>query len=417
MADQPPPPPLTNIFYDPNPNRGPYFTLGPLPTRAEAATRRQDRERIRRRLVQSRLANSRYRARAAAAAAATAATAATAAATAISLTDIEHRFGIHITTIPPILRWLPSWFLQPGLETTVISLLQDSPKFFECMATFKDVQYSGEAIRYLSLAIMILRMRWAFKRLVNAAIIRSIDKRRPLPETDPISLEPMTNPIVIYSIPTRWRYAYDATTLIGYIRTQLSACAYGYPEPQIPRNPITNMEFTPAQLYSAYLQLAQRGKLCWQLGAYLAEGANLQRYERQFVVPIYRHDCAREVMDVENIEGAVSIVEFVYNTVSEMAGVNKGHIYVTLEQAFHSPRLRTHSYLSAWRKLYVRSIVECSSVSVDDIVLMHGNETAITELANTAAMLVQCFPAFFEDVRDVLQEEREARASQGRHTD
>ena len=408
MADQPQQPlQIPNLFYNPNPSAGPHFTLGRLPTPAEAAARRQDRERIRRRLAQRRLADSRYRARAAAAAA-------TAAATSASLTALERQFGIHITAIPPILRWLPHWFLQPGLETTVLSLLQDPPKFFECMATFKDIQYAGEATRYLSLAIMILRMRWAFKRLANAAIIRSINRRRPLPQTDSITLEPMTNPVVVYSVPTRWRYAYDPTSLIAHIRTQLSTCLYGYPDPQAPRNPITNVEFTLAQLHSVYMQLMARGKMCWQLGAYLAERASLVTYSRQYVVPIYRHDCVREALDATNLDGTTAVSEFIYNTVSSMSGVNVGHIYVTLEQAFYSPRLRSHPYLYAWRKLYARTMVECSSISVDTLVLMHGSDTSITEIGDMASKLVRCFPAFFEEVRDILKEEQVERAARAR---
>jgi hypothetical protein len=400
MADQPQQPlQIPNLFYNPNLSAGPHFTLGRMPTRAEAAARRQDRERIRRRLAQRRLAASRYRARVA---------------TATSLTALERQFGIHITAIPPILRWLPRWFLQPGLETTVLSLLQDPPKFFECMLTFKDVQYAGEATRYLSLAIMILRMRWAFKRLANAVILRSINRRRPLPQIDPITLEPMTNPVVVYSVPTRWRYAYDPTPLIAHIRTQLSTCLYGYPDPQVPRNPNTNVEFTLAQLHSVYMQLMERGKICWQLGAYLNERASLVAYSRQYVVPIYRHDCVREALDVTNLDGTTAVSEFIYNTISAMNGVNVGHIYTTLEQAFYSRRIRSHPYLSAWRKLYIRTLVECSAISVDTLVLMHGSDTAITELGDMTSKLVRCFPAFFEEVRDILKEEQVERATRAR---
>lgn len=398
MADQPQQPQqIPNLFYDPHRAPRPAFTLGRLPTPAEAAARRQDRERIRRRLAQRRLAYAQYRARAAA--------------TSASLTALEREYGVYITSIPPILRWLPRWFLQPGLETTVLSLLQEPPKFFECMASFKDVQYTGEATRYLSLAIMILRMRWAFKRLANAVILRSINRRRPLPQTDPITLDPMINPVVVYSVPTRWRYAYDATSLIAHIRTQLSTCLYGYPDPQAPRNPITNVEFTHAQLYSIYIQLMARGKMCWQLGAYLSERGNLATYVRQYVVPIYRHDCVREALDETNLDGVTAVNDFVYNTVSGLRGVNVGHICTTIEQALYSPRLRSHPYLSAWRKLYVRSIVECSAISVDTLVLMHGSDTAITELADMAGKLVRCFPAFFEDLRTSLEEERAQRTA------
>ncbi len=401
MANQPPQPQqIPNLFYDPHRAPGPAFTLGRMPTPAEAAARRHDRERIRRRLAQRRLADARYRARAAA--------------TAVSLTALEREYGVYITSVPPILRWLPRGFLQPGLETTILSLLQHPPKFFEFMASFKDVQYAGEATRYIHLAIMILRMRWAFKRLVNAAILRSINCRRPLPQTDPITLEPMNNPVVVYSVPTRWRYAYDPTSLIAHIRTQLSTCLYGYPDPQAPRNPITNVEFTHAQLYSIYIQLMARGKMCWHLGAYLSERGNLAIYSRQYVVPIYRHDCVREALDETNLDGATAVNEFVYNTVSGLRGVNVGHICTTIEQALHSPRLRSHPYLSAWRKLYVRTIVECSAISVDTLVLMHGSDAAITELADMAGKLVRCFPAFFDDLRTSLEEERVQRTARAR---
>jgi hypothetical protein len=330
------------------------------------------------------------------------------------ITATEQQFHTQITSIPPILRWLPQWFLRPGMETITLGLLQHPPTFFDFIFNFQTVQTLSEHTRYLSLAIIILRMRWAFKRLANAFLIRSIDRRCPLSEIDPISLEPMTNPVVIYSVPTRWRYAYDPTSLIAHIRTQLITCLYGYPDPQAPRNPITNLEFTIAQLHSVYMQLMSKGKMCWQLGAYLNERASLVTYSRQYVVPIYRHDCVREALDATNVEGAVSVVEFVYNTVSGLCGVNVGHIYVTLEQAFYSPRLRSHPYLYAWRKLYARTMLECSSISVDTLVLMHGSDTSITEIGDIASKLVRCFPAFFEEVRDILKEEQVERAARAR---
>ncbi len=397
MAEQPPPP---NLFYDPNLPPGPYFTLGRMPTREEAAARRRERERAARRVERLRRMRSRQ------------VVAASNSFFLHPITAVEQQFHTEITSIPPILRWLPRWFLEPGMETGVLGLLQKPRTFFDFMCNFKSVQSKAEHTRYISLAITILRMRWAFKRLANAFLIRSISRRCPLPDTDPISLEPMTNPVVIYSVPTRWRYAYDPTSLIAHIRTQLSTCIYGYPDPQAPRNPITNVEFTIGQLYSAYLQLMARGKQCWQLGAYLNEGAGIERYSRQFVVPIYRGDCVREALDVTNMDGAVSVSEFVYNTISNMQGVNIGHIYATLEQAFYLPRLRTHPYLSAWRKLYARSLVECSAISVDTLVLMHGNDASITELAAVANKLVRCFPAFFEDVKPILEQARVERAAQ-----
>ncbi len=403
MAQQPQP--TQNLFYDPNLPPGPYFTLGPITRPHRRPHEQQRRQRL--------IARARQRQR-------IALLTRSLPSPIIpqnphtSLTAIELQFPINFTSLPPILRWLPRWFLKPGIETTILGFLEIPAVFFEFMGKFRDVHYAGETVRYLSLAIMILRMRWAFKCLANAAILRSIDRRRPLPQTDPISLEPMTNPVVIYSVPTRWRYAYDANTLIAYIRTQLSTCMYGYPEPQAPRNPITNVEFTIGQLYSAYIQLAQRGKLCWQLGAYLAEGGRMHMYERQYVVPIYRQDCIREARDPSNLEGATSIVEFIMDTIGGMRGVNVGHIYSVLEPAFYSPRLRNHPYLDAWRKLYARSLVECSAISVDTIVLLHGSEEAVSELAEAANQLVRCFPAFCEDVKPIMDEERAERVSRAR---
>jgi hypothetical protein len=402
MAQQPPP----NLFYDPNLPPGPYFTLGPI-TRPHRSPREQQRR-------QRLLARARQRRRVEQFERTVPPIIFSQLSPQHSLTVVEHQFPIHFTSLPPILRWLPRWFLKPGIETTILGFLEIPAVFFEFMGKFRDVHYAGETVRYLSLAIMILRMRWAFKRLVNAAILRSINRRRPIPQIDPISLEPMNNPVVIYSVGTRWRYAYDPTTLIAYIRTQLSTCMYGYPEPQAPRNPITNMEFTIAQLYSAYMQLAQRGKLCWQLGAYLAEGGRMHMYERQYVVPIYRQDCIREARDPSNLEGATSIVEFITDTIHGMRGVNVGHIYSVLEPAFYSPRLRNHPYLDAWRKLYMRSLVECSAISVDTIVLLHGSEEAVTELAEVANQLVRCFPAFCEDVKPIMDEERAERVAHAR---
>lgn len=393
-------PPIQPFAPHPPPT-GPLFTFGRLPTASERAYRERERQRElrrRERRRQQRIAN-----------------AVRTTLTSIqpqqplmgsSITNIERTFAIEFTSIPRILRWLPSGFLRPGLEMTVLGLLEHPTKFYDFMNDFKDIQYVGESARYLSLAIMILRMRWAFKRLVCVAIRRSIDRRRPIPTTDPITLEPMRDPVIVYDMSTRWRYAYDPTPLIAHIRTQLSATQYGYPAPQAPRNPITNVTFTLPQLYSVYQQLGQRGKQCWQLGAYLNAGAHMSTYMRQHIVPLYRDDCIREVNEHENTTGQTSLLEFIHTTLSNMRGVNKETIYTVIDNALYYPSTRSHVYLDAWRKLYRRSLIECSSVSIDSIVLIHADETALSELAQIASQLVRCFPQFATEIKNDLEQER-----------
>lgn len=379
MADQPPT--QRNLFHDPRPP-GTYFTFGRMPTPAEAAARRRAREQIQRREQVQRQRRRRQE----------------------LLSTLPT--PLIAAALPPSLRWLPDNFLRPGLETTILSLLQHPHTFFEFIDKYDQFLTTAEKDLYLHLATTILRTRWAFKRLVNAAIVRSIDRRCPIGQTDPITLGPLVNPVVIYSIPTRWRYAYDPTSLIAYIRTQLSACSYGYPDPQVPRNPITNMKFTLAQLYSAHMQLAQRGKLCWQLGAYLADGAHMERYVRQYTVALYKQDGVREALDVTSLDGVASIIEFTYTGISALRGINAGQIYVILQQAFHSPRVSTHPYLSAWRALYIQSVLECSSISVDDIMLVYRNDESCRKIVEGMTELVGTFPAFYAEVRTQLERER-----------
>jgi hypothetical protein len=323
-----------------------------------------------------------------------------------SITTIERTFAIEFSSIPRILRWLPAGFLRPGLESAVLGLLEHPTKFYDFMTNFKDIQYAGESTRYLSLAIMITRMRWAFKRLACVAIRRSIDRRRPLATTDPITLEPIRNPVIVYDMATRWRYAYDPTSLIAYIRTQLTASMYGYPEPQVPRNPITNMNFTLPQLYSINQQLAMRGKQCWQLGAYLSTGAHMSTYLRQHIVSLYRDDCIREVLEHSNPSGQASLVEFILTALTNIPETNRVQLQLVIEHALELPSTRDHPYLGAWRKLYKRSLIECSSVSIDTLVLIHGDDDSMRELSHVAANLVRCFPQFCADVETIINARR-----------
>lgn len=108
------------------------------------------------------------------------------------------------------------------------------------------------------------RLRTILRRFVHKWRIKNIDKKYTR-EIDPITLSYPENDIILYDVPNRKKTIFDASSLSLHIETNLLDNDGGFPMPQKPRNPWTNMEFTYGQLFSIYLQIKNHNKLKWGL--------------------------------------------------------------------------------------------------------------------------------------------------------
>ena len=102
--------------------------------------------------------------------------------------------------------------------------------------------------------IVEARLRYQFKRLLNAWLQRKMD-RKSSDLIDIVTMNPIQHPIYVYDGKQRRRYVFEADSLNKSIKRNLYAQEYTIPGPKKPVNIITNRPFTYAQLVSIYDQL------------------------------------------------------------------------------------------------------------------------------------------------------------------
>jgi len=122
------------------------------------------------------------------------------------------------------------------------------------------------------------RLHNAFRKLTHLWKIKHIEKKYTR-EIDPITLTYPEKEVILYDLPNRKKTIFDASSLSLHIEANLLHNDGGFPLPQQPRNPWTNMEFTYNQMVSIYLQLKNHNTLKWGLLTLRQHNFNLSEWK------------------------------------------------------------------------------------------------------------------------------------------
>lgn len=218
-------------------------------------------------------------------------------------------------------------------------------------ATYRSMlEFNGERDTLISYALLILRLRTAFRHLARRAILRICDKI-PFSETDPITLSPVQQPVILYDMKNRCRHQFEARTLMAHIHNQLLHTSFGFPASVEPRNPLTNIPLTLGQLTSIYGQLTSYGYCKWTFTGLRTYCFNLERFTKMFETPL-RHAAVRATALVDtNDVAAEQLGAFIHvYTAHHGLLLNELEMSVLQYAATHRP---ADSYLMCWRRLYL----------------------------------------------------------------
>lgn len=108
-----------------------------------------------------------------------------------------------------------------------------------------------------------MKLRIAFRKVVQRWRIRAMDRRETGPQIDPITLEAPLKPVTVYDFSNKKKYVFDAHSISSYIESKLLYHENGFASPIYPRNPWTNARFSYTQLVSLYQQLRAHGEVKW----------------------------------------------------------------------------------------------------------------------------------------------------------
>jgi hypothetical protein len=95
---------------------------------------------------------------------------------------------------------------------------------------------------------------------------------------DPVTMEIPKFPVTIIDFKKRMSFVYDAKTLKYTIENRLLYSDYMFPEPLIPLNILTNVEFTHGQLISIVEQCKRYGQTSWMMDSLKSLNGDLQLF-------------------------------------------------------------------------------------------------------------------------------------------
>ena len=155
-----------------------------------------------------------------------------------------------------------------------------------------------------------MRMRFCFKKILFHWLKKKIDKKSE-DAIDLITLLPVKQPIYVYDIPGRRRYAFEARTLCQSINSNLKRQNASFSQPIEPKNTYINKPFTYVQMISIYYQLLLSGYMCWSLGLYMESCCRIDRYKHVASVPLTLHAIHDEIKNVESEESKEMQINFI----------------------------------------------------------------------------------------------------------
>jgi len=256
---------------------------------------------------------------------------------------------------------LPTWFESDSIVRKIVARIPRSvAKRLRFLSKIVDEEegYDNEGnMTYYHLRDQVFESYLVETRLKNAMRklwVRwrnyQMDKR-PTETMDPITLCEPEKHVVIYDWKARRRFIFDAKSLAILIETQLLYHTYGFPSPQYPRNPWTNIDFTYIQLVSIYYQLKAHGELRWGFITLREHNFNkttwFQYHRSALVVKSIRSNiinldsvCARELLE-----------DFIYKMIEEIMPVSDQVILAYRVAILHVPH---HWYIEQWKKIAIK---------------------------------------------------------------
>ncbi len=206
--------------------------------------------------------------------------------------------------------------------------------------------FIGFQRRIIEVGIIAMRLRRAFRTLLHHWLWRKAE-RNALPDNDIISMMPYRRPIVIYDMLQRRRYKFEAAMIVEHICKQLEYINYGFVGSLWPRNPITNLHFSSAQLYVIYKEALRQGCARSTFCAFYEVNFNMTAFYNTYSSAIATNYNVYNVRQVKNEDGHEILLDFM----AECANDNLKPIHAKIMNMFEwaIDKIPDHPYFKAWR--------------------------------------------------------------------
>jgi hypothetical protein len=175
--------------------------------------------------------------------------------------------------------------------------------------------------------------------------------RRPLNYDDPATLSPPRIPIVLYDWSARGVWTYEAASLRDQVSAELTHVSYEFPESQAPRNPLTNKEFTYAQILSVVRQLRAAVKTNSLVEGYAELGFKIGAFQAVYWRKIRLRHFERNYRDERSEDFRREFAAFLETIVYKMIRLEHRLVY---DELFHWAVYHAldEPYIQEWKGLY-----------------------------------------------------------------
>jgi hypothetical protein len=154
------------------------------------------------------------------------------------------------------------------------------------------------------------KVRFQLRRLVQMWLFKRY-KERMLNDTDPCTLEPISTPVRIFDTQARGYYQFDAKSLRRTLEFNLGFQDWMFPDPRIPKNPLTNMNFNYGQLLEIQKGIRQAGLGSWLMEGFAAANWSVEQFKLNYSVPLKLHAIQTLYKNPQTEQMQEFLVEFI----------------------------------------------------------------------------------------------------------
>jgi hypothetical protein len=214
---------------------------------------------------------------------------------------------------------------------------------------------SGDAMRkeYLFKAQKVMSylhenqaLRWKFKGFFTNWRTRRCS---PVNDTDPITLEPIIQPVNIYEFSQRKLYRFESKSIAKHIHQQLTRNDGQIPTPVHPRNPLTNQPFRIEQLMGLLKQCKTFGYSSWVLEAFISARYDMTSFVAIHSKPLRLHALKTSMGD----EGSWDFIDTMTDFIKSQHALH-GKLYTKGAYEWAITHALREKRMESWKKLCLK---------------------------------------------------------------
>jgi hypothetical protein len=195
-----------------------------------------------------------------------------------------------------------------------------------------------------------MRLRNAMRQVLMRWRNYKMDKRT-TDIIDPITLLPPIKQVTIYDWSVKKKFVFEAKSIATIVESNLLYHEGGFPCPQHPRNPWTNLDFTYRQLISIYLQLKEHGELRWGLTTLREHNFNKTEWNRYHHSAITIKAIRSSIIRLDTIYSRELLEDFIIEKINQFRAANEYMIQGYRVAIIHFPN---HWYIESWKALAIQ---------------------------------------------------------------